>query len=267
MRYGIFSNSYCPILNITSIGYAEHPSVTGFGPGIRNSYIIHYVISGKGYFNGSPVTKGQGFLITPNMQEEYYPDKNEPWKFLWIISDDEKSAIIFNEFKADKSSKIFSFNYLDVIKSTRDFLIENNQKIYSGYEMLQIFLSFFKYQQNLTYIKEKRSGADLYIEAAVNYIELNIENSVTVNELTKFLGISQPYLFKIFKQRFALSPKQYIIDQKLKRAKVLLTESNLSVTHIANSLGFEEMLSFSKAFKLKTGLSPQNYRNTHNKKT
>jgi AraC-like DNA-binding protein len=129
------------------------------------------VISGKGYFNGSPVTKGQGFLITPNMQEEYYPDKNEPWKFLWIISDDEKSAIVFNEFKADKSSKIFSFNYLDVIKSTRDFL------------------------------------------------------------------------------------------------KVLLTETFLSVTNIANSLGFEEVLSFSKAFKQKTGLSPQNYRNTHNKKT
>ena len=92
MRYSIFSKSNCPILDITNIGYAKDTAVTRFGPGVRNSYIIHYVISGKGYFNGNSVSAGQGFLITPGMKEHYYPDKNEPWEFLWVISNDDKIA-------------------------------------------------------------------------------------------------------------------------------------------------------------------------------
>jgi AraC family transcriptional regulator of arabinose operon len=263
VRYSIFSNSFCPLLNILTIGYAKDPAVTCFGPGVRNSYIIHYVIKGAGYFNGNKVSKGQGFLITPAMKEHYYPDENDPWEFLWVISDDPKIAKLFDLFASNKHTKIFSFDYLDTIKETVDFLTENNQQKYNGYEMLESFLSFFKYQQKTSYEKESFNSADVYIEAAVNYIELNMQNNVSVYELTQFLGISQPYLFKIFKERFSLSPKQYILNQKLKRAKVLLTETNLSVSHIANSIGILDVLSFSKAFKQKTGLSPVNYRNQY----
>ncbi len=267
MRYNFFSNSFCPILNITNIGYAHDASVTRFGPGARNSYIIHYVISGKGYFNGRKVLKGQGFLITPNMQEQYFPDSVDPWEFLWVISDDPKILKIFDIYNADQQSNIFNYDYVDKIKETAEYLLKNNQTKHDSFEMLEIFLSFFKYQQKNFLLNYNKSTADIYLEAAANYIELNIQNPVTVYELTRFLGISQPYLFKIFKKRYAISPKQYILNQKIERAKILLTETNLSVKNIANSIGFEDALSFSKAFKQKTGLSPQNHRNTYNKKT
>ena len=82
MRYSVFSRSTCFLLDIQNIGYGESSAVTRFGPGIRNSYILHYILSGKGYFNGNPVCAGQGFLITPNMQEHYYPEPSDPWSFL-----------------------------------------------------------------------------------------------------------------------------------------------------------------------------------------
>ena len=75
------------------MGYSAEPTETRFGPSVRNSYIIHYVLSGKGYFNGNPVKKGQGFLITHNMKEHYYPDSDDPWNFLWVISDDKKAQL------------------------------------------------------------------------------------------------------------------------------------------------------------------------------
>ena len=84
---------------------------------------------------------------------------------------------------------------------------------------------------------------------------------ITVAELTEFLGVSQPYLFNIFKEHLSQSPKQYILEKKLIYAKDLLKTSTMSVSHIANSVGFQDVLSFSKFFKLKTGLSPQKYRN------
>ena len=81
MRYVIWGEGTCPLLNISAIGYAKSPQVTRFGPGQRNDYIVHYVLSGKGYFNGNSVTAGHGFLITPGMLEDYYPDEKDPWEF------------------------------------------------------------------------------------------------------------------------------------------------------------------------------------------
>lgn len=261
MRYSIISDSGCPLLSISSMGYSADITVTRFGPGVRNSYIVHYVLSGKGYFNGVPVSAGQGFLITPNMPEYYYPDENDPWEFLWIISDDPRVADLFEMLNADRQTHIFRYNYLSAARETASFFITNNNALLNGYEMLEILLKLFKNQH-----REKthllRSNADVYIEAARKYIDTNLQNPVTVSEITDFLGITQPYLFRLFKERFSLSPKQYILDRKLTRALNLLADSSLSVTHIANSVGFPDVMTFSKCFKTKMGVSPQNYRKT-----
>lgn len=260
MRYQIFSKDSCPLLDIEYIGYAENTKVTRFGPGIRNQYIIHYVISGKGCFNGNMLASGQGFLITPGMLEEYHPDKNDPWEFLWIISTDEKMADLFSYYPYDKNTNIFNYSYTDKIKAVADKLTINANEVYSSFEMLEIFLDIFKNQINSNFSPNAESNSDIYIKAAVNYIRTNVSGSVTVKDLTDILGISQPYLYRIFKEKFGKSPKQYINDYRIEQAKILLQNSDITVTQVANSVGFCDVLSFSRFFSLKTGLSPQKYR-------
>ena len=256
----IISRDRCPILNINSIGYSKSPEVTRFGPGKRDLYIIHYVIEGKGCFNGSPVSAGQGFLITPDMSEEYYPDKTEPWEFLWVMSDDPKMDMLFEYCNADEKTKIFNYNFAHTVKAAADTLIINKNAVYNSFEMLELFFSVFKNHLTDAYSVSKKTNSDIYVEAAVNYIKSNIFNSVTVTGLSEILGISQPYLFKIFKERFGISPKQYITEYKIKHAKKLLAETDMSVTQIADSIGFGDVLCFSKFFSAKVGISPKNYR-------
>lgn len=266
MKYEILSNAVCPILNITSIGCSNDPAVTRFGVGMRNCYIIHYVISGKGYFNGTPIQAGQGFLITPNMREHYFPDEKSPWEFLWLISNDEKMANIFELFCADKSTNIFDYHYVATVRNLSESLKKQNKSTASSFELLEMFLHIFKdHQSNMTNHSVK-ANADIYIDSAVKYIQSNIHKAISVAEITEFLGISQPYLFKLFQAKFQTSPKEYILRQKLVRAQLLLKETPLTITHVANSVGFQEVLSFSKFFKSKTGLSPQNYRNMTTRK-
>ncbi len=260
MRYHIISDGDCYLLNIYSIGYSKNSDVTRFGPGRRNQYIIHYVISGKGYFNGNSVSAGQGFLITPGMEEYYYPDKNHPWEFLWVISNDNKIAALFEQFNADKNTNIFHYNYIYAVKELSTLLIRKNNSMYNSFEMLEIFLKIFKHHQKENSPYVNKTNPQVYTEAAEKYIQSNIHSPITVAELTKFLGVSQPYLYKIFKERFLKSPKQYIVEEKIARAQKLLKETDMSVTYIANSVGFQDVLSFSKCFSLKIGLSPQNYR-------
>ena len=203
MRYSIFQKGSCGILNINWIGASIDTSVTRFGPGVRNHYIIHFVFSGKGYFNGHQVSTGQGFLITPGMHEHYYPDNNDPWGFLWVLSEDAKMKEIFELFETNNNN-IFNYDYVHKIKQIYDFLKTNNAPSYSPYEMIEFFLSIVKYQKNYKEKNTSALSADVYVEAAKKYIDSNISNAITVSDITNFLGISQPYLYKIFIETFKI---------------------------------------------------------------
>ncbi|MEE0945404.1 MAG: AraC family transcriptional regulator [Acutalibacteraceae bacterium] len=257
MRYEIFSDSNNPILNIISIGYTQNPQISRYGPSFREQYIIHYCISGKGYFNNTPIIKGQGFLITPDMFQEYHPDTNTPWEFIWIISEDKRIHDIFSKFNADSNTMVFNFFHFEKLYDIKNFLINSKKNIYSSYLLLEMFLSILNDSLNPLNNKEIYNSS-IYFKAAINYINTNINASV--KELTIFLGISQPYLYKIFKEKTDLSPKQYIINQKLKKSKKLLTDSDLSITQIATSMGYGDVLDFSKFFSKRIGCSPQQFR-------
>ena len=100
----------------------------------------------------------------------------------------------------------------------------------------------------------------MYLEFCVDFIETNIHKKITVEELSALVGVSQPYLYKIFKNKFNMSIKEYITYYKINRAKKLLIETNMLITEIANSVGYSDVLAFSKAFSSKEKVSPQKYR-------
>ena len=58
-----------------------------------------------------------------------------------------------------------------------------------------------------------------------------------------------------------MSPKQYLLNKRLTRAKELLKETNASVFEIANSVGYDDQLYFSRIFKKHIGISPTEYKN------
>lgn len=258
MRREIFSSSKNEILNIGSIGYSDDIKVTHYGPAQRKLYIIHYVLSGKGYFNGNPVRAGQGFLIYPNSHEHYYADKENPWSFIWIISDDKKTEPIFERYNADKRTQIFEYDNIKTLAQTRDFLLSASKSSYSSMRMLEYFLHIFNNQNKLQ--KSNENSADMYFDYASEYIKLNIFKPVRVSELTKVLGISQPYLYKIFTEKCGVPPKKYISLRKADEAKRLLSETTLTINEISLSVGYENVLDFFKFFKKTCGITPTQYR-------
>lgn len=258
MYYHIISNANTGVLGIDNIGFSADPNNNLFGPGRRNLYLIHYIISGKGYFNGSPVGKGQGFLIKPFTHEHYYPDPQDPWEYLWITSRDPAMDEIFEKYNADDKTKIFEYDYVSIVKNVAEILRRNHNRLYAPMEILEIFLYIFNHHTKIG--KAKDNPAEIYYNYSLNYIQSNMYRAVRVEELLQILGISQPYLYRIFKDRCAMSPKQYIDNCKLTEAKRLLTETAMSVTEVANSVGYSDALAFSFFFKKKTGQSPKNFR-------
>ena len=261
MTYELFAKGTCPLQQIHNIGFTDEPSKAKYiGPGSRNYYIIHYVLDGKGYFNQNPVYGGQGFLLYPGQRQHYYPDSENPWKFLWFVMSGDAWQPLFRAYQADAHTQIFSFSCMPAVLETVKKLSSYKNSIINMYELLEIFFALLKHHNPVTENSQYVSQAVSYVNFTTDYIKSHLHISLSVNDITKLLGISQPYLYRIFREQLGKSPKEYITECKLNHAQKLIAETTMSITEIAASAGFQDVLTFSRFFKTKTGIAPSEYR-------
>ncbi|GAB4386171.1 MAG: hypothetical protein Kow00121_52220 [Elainellaceae cyanobacterium] len=96
----------------------------------------------------------------------------------------------------------------------------------------------------------------------VEYINDHLNQDIKLADLAALLGISQSHLSHRFKQSIGMTPYQYLLQQRVERAKQLLKESDRSIMDIAFLCGFNSHSHLSKQFRQLTGMTPTAYR-TH----
>lgn len=98
------------------------------------------------------------------------------------------------------------------------------------------------------------------IAPAVDYIKQNFDcRDITNTFLADLCGISEVYFRRLFSEKLGTTPRQYIIDLRLARAKELLSDGTLKISAISESCGFTNPYHFTRTFKEKTGITPGEY--------
>ena len=98
------------------------------------------------------------------------------------------------------------------------------------------------------------------LAGVIEYIEKNISDPLLSNgQLARQIGFSEVYLRKLFFKHYSTTPKQYILDIRLQKAKQLLTDTPFSVTAVAEECGFSSVFHFCRAFKQKCGMTPSEF--------
>lgn len=242
-----------------SIGCRTGMDFTKYGPKRKGLNHIAYVTKGKGYFNGNPVTAGQGFLLYSGPVLEYHPDENDPMEYLWFSSADSSFRAVMDSYNVDPNTLIFEYDFTHKVQALMKTVIKNHKKSFPASQIMEMFLQIYNshnYKPDYVY----KDTARLYADACTEFIETNIHTPVTVDMLTELLGISQPYLHRIFIRYMSMSPKQYILRRKLDIARKLLLTTDMSITEVANSVGYSDALAFSRIFSKKEKQSPKEYR-------
>ena len=168
----------------------------------------------------------------------------------------------FDGHRADPKSGIFRFHNVSTVLEIARKLEQSSagDSPVSSTRLAEYFLRIFRASVEAE-TSHPHSAAKSYFEFAVNFIKANLHLPIQVSELCRMTGITQPYLYRIFREETGLSPKQYILNEKLDHAKRLLRETEFSVSEIAGTVGFASVLDFSKFFSRQTGESPSAYRN------
>lgn len=98
-----------------------------------------------------------------------------------------------------------------------------------------------------------------YIDTALRYIAANYHLNISVDSIANYIGIDRSYLFRLFREEFGMSVRDYIIRVRMRAACEFLRQPNIQVKAVAASVGYEQF-NFSKTFRRVIGMSPMEYR-------
>lgn len=100
----------------------------------------------------------------------------------------------------------------------------------------------------------------LKLKQVLEYIHQNRTRNISLAELAAIAQISPNYFAQLFKQSTGLPPHQYVIHQRLDKAKELLRNTNLSITDIAEIVGFASQSHLNTVFRKHLSITPKKYR-------
>lgn len=255
-------------LSVYNVGYQKCEPEYQWGPGIRDHYCIHHILSGSGVYSTGKVSirlkEGDTFILFPGVELQYQADRDEPWEYCWagFMGADAASIIRNTDFGKETPYIRKGRVPADEIRSGMEqiYMLKGNTyesavaMIGKLYSLLALFMHYAERPE-----PEKDSHV-MYVEKAVSYIETNYSYPVTVEDIASYVGISRSHLFRSFQNDMNKSPKDFLTGYRIKQACHLLRETDLSVSAIAYSVGFENNLYFSKAFRKQKGVSPSEYR-------
>ncbi len=265
MKYYNVEMAECIDAGIDTIycGREECKSGHSFGPHIRDYYLLHYIESGCGTFeiDGKEykLSAGDVFFIMPKVETYYEADKETPWKYMWVGFRGRNIGRLFKMAGLSRENPTASVDG-DVKKCIQE-IIKTSKTPDRSISLVSRSHDFFHSLIQCRGIDEKRrTNAEVYVDSAIDYIKHYVYKNITVVEIAEYLNIDRSYLTSLFKKHHGMSPKQYILNVKMRTACDFLSDTEYDVTKIAQSVGYDDLYVFSHAFKKVIGVSPTVYR-------
>jgi len=240
-----------------------------YGPAVRDHFLIHYILEGKGkFYVGDRIYelgKDQGFLICPDIITYYQADYQDPWHYVWVGFNGLKAESYLKQASITVDNPIFTYDCDNYIRNCFDEMIKA-ENVIKGREIrltgfLYLFLSrLIEKNSNENFAGDGEDTKELYVKKAIEYIQRNYSRKLTINNMAKYIGLDRSYLGSLFKQYMGMSPQQYIMEFRIDKACELMENPILSIGDISRSVGYVDQLLFSKTFKKIKGICPRDYR-------
>ena len=272
-KFGLTVNTvgFQPIARNTVYPSTDHPKSYYFNPDkgrILSEYQILYISKGKGSFRSestkkTDIRKGHIMLLFPGQWHSYCPSIDTGWNEYYIGFEGEVAdGMLHNEF-INWKNQILDVGVNEELVSLFSAAIQiakDEKKAAQQYLagiVLHIIGMTLSFSQNREF---ELDDSGQIIEKAKIIMTENIHRQVNIQQIAANLGTSYSWFRKAFKEYTGFAPAQYFQELKLRKAKGLLTETNLSIKEIAYELDFSSYEYFLSFFKKKVGVTPTDYR-------
>lgn len=255
-------------LQVRLYGYEDCEPGHYYGPAVRGVYLFHYIFSGCGVFQANEQTHhlsgGQGFLIHPEDITFYKADTVMPWSYGWFGISGLQAKNYFRESGLTRENPIWrggkdaSLESVLLDLSRVNIMEPSSYPLITGYAYILLARLIKKATQPGSSVK-KTSRQEAYIHAAIHYINQNYHKKLTIDEISRYVGLDRSYLGTLFMKNLHISMQDFLTNLRMDKACSLLEYGNIMVGDVARSVGYPDQLHFSRIFKNRKGVSPSEY--------
>ena len=101
------------------------------------------------------------------------------------------------------------------------------------------------------------------LRQVIDYINAHLSRDISLSELAEVAFMSESHFTRLFKQSMGITPYQYLLEQRIERAKQLLKQNKIAIADVALQCGFANQTHLTKRFRQFTGVTPKVYRNEY----
>lgn len=243
----------------------------------QSFYQVKYILNGKGtYFEGKTIEDiSTGSLILIPTNTTYRLDSNKGLDLLSInfslqstshsyiqkLFDTVKKELLYILPNRNRSAAILLWiSLLKLAANDNTIYLKNNIENIG----ITLFWSIFKdFEKEILSrdSKQVHSSASTLIYQAKVYIIENLSESITIKEIAKHLHISERHLSRLFNQELGQPFTTYIRKERIRKAGILLSDSDIPIKDIALQTGFSSIHYFTNVFSKEMDMPPGQFRN------
>lgn len=269
-------------LTVSTVGYQHiapgepyppkgHPQDYSFQAGrgrVLEEYQFVYISSGHGIFESksfgqTAVSEGDMFLLFPGEWHSYHPDEASGWDEYWIgfkgLNIDSR---VSNEFFLPREPIFHVGLNEDIVRLYRNAITIAQEQAIGFQQMLggvANMLQGYAFALNRHNTFEDSESAEAIHKAKIIMTE-KFSQRIGPADVAEAINMGYSKFRRLFKEYTGYAPLQYLQELRLQRSKQLLTSTDLSLTEIADEVGYDNADYFSAAFKKKNHITPANYR-------
>ncbi len=238
----------------------------------RTNYIIHIITKGQCHltvweddkeFNYT-LTSGQAFIIRPGIRHKYVSESADPYYRYWLsLSGRTVESLLCS---CGIGPNVYVIENLDVKEVEKLFgkfyqaLQRERAPVYDFLALSYLMLGMFKRVVSNVQNTVPKTQKQIMLDAVSQYVENNLDQNLSIADIANRFGYERSWLYRTFLNEKGFSLQQYMIMTKIKKARYLVAETEMSYEQIAHTLGYNSYSAFSKVFKKIVGTSPSEYR-------
>lgn len=234
---------------------------------VLDIYQVIYITRGEGTFwseksDTCRIHQGTLFLLFPGVRHRYRPDPSTGWDEHWIgFSGPGADGFVSAKFTPENAvHQIGVHPDMELLFEECCDLIRHESYGFRERASLKLMEIVVNAHLKIHSQKLTQSPYDSLIRKACSQMIEYIDAPFDSNEFSLSNGVSHTSFRRHFKAKAGMSPVQYLLDLRIKKAKRLIMETVLPINNIAEECGFDNPLYFSRLFKQRVGVSPLNKR-------
>jgi len=201
--------------------------------------------------------EGMVFYIETGRDHAYYPAKDK-WNTCWIVFSDPKgilNALLPPKMPPQKiDPALYEKHHHEILSYAA------TPGVASAYAASASLYNLIISLATINPAGKGESKTQKKLDALLLFIAQNYGSDLGLSELAACAGISEQYLCRIFKNELDISPYEYLIRYRIKKAKELMCDKHIPIHKISGLTGFKDVSYFCHVFSRYEGLSPQKYR-------